>query len=107
MSANCKVGDLAIVIRADYACNLGRIVRIVKLHDGSGEINFTNRGTIWWVTCPSRMKWTLGSKIFRRQTGPAPDDQLRPIRGNEQKAKEAAMRLIRKIKQKSRKGVAA
>jgi hypothetical protein len=104
MTAKCKVGDLAIVVRADYACNLGKIVRIAGLHDGSGDLVFTNRGTVWWVTCPSRMKWSLDGKVFRRVAGPAPDDQLLPIRGNEQKAKEEAARLIRKI---SSKGVTA
>lgn len=100
MAAKCKVGDLAIVVRADYACNLGKIVRIVRPHDGSGDLNFPNRGTVWWVACPSRMKWSLHGKVFRRVAGPTPDDHLLPIRGNEQKAQKAAARLIRKVSSK-------
>lgn len=99
MNTRCKTGDLAIVIRADYACNLGKIVRIVRQHDGSGEINFVNRGVVWWVTCPSRMKWSIGSKNFRRHTGPAPDDQLLPIRGqqDEKAAQCEAQKLLQRL----------
>lgn len=99
MNTRCKPGELAIIIRADYPCNLGKIVRIVQQHDGSGEINFFNRGVVWWVTCPSRMKWSIGSKTFRRHAGPAPDDQLLPIRGqqDEKAAQHEAQKLLQRL----------
>lgn len=36
----CRPGDLAIIVTADYKTNLGRIVRIIKADDGSGDIHF-------------------------------------------------------------------
>jgi hypothetical protein len=39
---NCKLGDLAVVVRADLACNLGNIVHVVGVCDESGNVVFRN-----------------------------------------------------------------
>lgn len=85
----CRVGDLAVVVGAEYKSNLGKIVRVVEPHDGRGEIHFRNQGPIWWVESHSMLFWTKGRKRFRRRTGPVPDYILYPIRGNEQSLTEA------------------
>ena len=35
----------------------------------------------WLVTSAKRLNWTKNGMIVRRFEGPAPDDQLQPIRG--------------------------
>ena len=78
----CQVGDLAVVVRAQNRSNLGRIVRVIATHDGSGDLVFTSEsGHIWLVSCATPMKWTWNGKVYRRKSGPVPDTQLQPIRG--------------------------
>lgn len=80
MNTRCKPGDLAIVVHADYPANLGRIVQVIAPDVGASFVRFHERGTIWWVTCPSRMTWSMGNQVFQRRAGPVPDDCLLPIR---------------------------
>ena len=77
----CRVGDLAVVIRANLPSNLGNIVRIVAPCNGSGDIVFTKDGPVWIVECQRRMTWELRGKRYRRKKGPVPDNRLQPIRG--------------------------
>ncbi len=77
----CRVGDLAVVIRANLPSNLGNIVRIVAPCDGRGDIVFTKEGPVWIVECQRRMTWELRGKRYRRKKGPVPDNRLQPIRG--------------------------
>ena len=77
----CRVGDLAVVIDAYYRSNLGRIVRVIAPHDGSGDLVFTNVGQVWLVDCAQHMTWSVKKKIYRRTSGPVPDSRLQPIRG--------------------------
>jgi len=77
----CRVGDLAVVIRADIRSNLGRIVRVVAPDDGRGTIRFIREGMIWNVACHQPITWRLDGKRYRRKTGPVPDNRLQPIRG--------------------------
>lgn len=89
---NCKVGDLAIIVRAKHPENIGKIVEVVRLavkgettpivgrsikmwFDGSLWID----GTTWWVR-------TQGSPIMAGETDTYPvmerafnDRFLRPI----------------------------
>lgn len=81
MESRCRAGDLAVVIRAHYSCNLGRIVRVLAPHDGMGDRVFHNAGVVWLVECAQPMTWSIGKKRFRRKRGPAPDSCLKPIRG--------------------------
>jgi len=77
----CKAGDLAVVVRADYESNLGRIVQVIAQDVGASFVKFEGRGSVWWVTCPSLMTWSMGGKSFSRRSGPVPDECLMPIRG--------------------------
>jgi hypothetical protein len=43
---NCRPGDPAIVIRADFRSNVGYIVHVIERHDGQGEQAFTDRGPV-------------------------------------------------------------
>jgi hypothetical protein len=81
MSIRCKPGDLAVVINAKNRCNLGHIVRIIAPHDDSGDIVLWDDSNVWLVEAASPLTWSEGKKRFRRKLGPAPDNQLQPIRG--------------------------
>ena len=78
----CKPGDLAVVVKADHQCNLGRIVRVVALHDSKGDLVFPPKfSPVWLVESASSMTWKAKGKRYRRKSGPVPDQQLQPIRG--------------------------
>ena len=77
----CKPGDLAVVVSAELRCNVGIIVRIIAPHDGAGALRFRHHGHVWLVTAPRRMTWYMHGKVYRRKTGPVPDNRLQPIRG--------------------------
>jgi hypothetical protein len=77
----CKPGDLAIVIKANYPSNLGRIVRVVALSQGEGDLVYPKEQVTWLVTCQQPMTWYMKSKRYQRKKGPVPDAQLQPIRG--------------------------
>lgn len=79
----CKPGDLAIVIRADIASNMGRIVRVVSASQGDDVLNFPDAKPAWLVQSVHTMTWYVGKKRYRRKAGPVPDSQLQPIRGPE------------------------
>jgi hypothetical protein len=80
-SPRCRPGDLAVIVVADYKTNLGRIVRVIKADDGTGDIDFGCREIVWFVESAQSLTWTVGKKRYRRKYGPAPDCQLQPIRG--------------------------
>jgi hypothetical protein len=82
MEPRCRAGDLAVIIYADYRCNLGRIVRVLAQHDGKGDIAFHGVDVVWLVESSRPITWTVGTKRFRRKRGPVPDTYLKPIRGN-------------------------
>lgn len=77
----CKPGDLAVVVHAQCPSNLGKIVHVVALHDGTGAVSFTGQGHVWLVKCPTPLTWYMRGKRYRRKTGPVPDNRLQPIRG--------------------------
>lgn len=77
----CKPGDLAIVIKATFPSNLGRIVRVVALSQGDGDLVYPADQVTWLVTCAQPMTWYKKKKRFQRKKGPVPDMQLQPIRG--------------------------
>ena len=85
----CRVGDLALVIEAQHSCNLGKIVRVIKPHDGSGDIVFWDTEDVWLIESVLPLTWTVGKKRYRRKRGPAPDAQLQPIRGLPEKEEQA------------------
>jgi hypothetical protein len=77
----CKPGDLAVVVNAQCACNIGFIVQVLAPHDGTGGIAFVGQGHVWLVKCHRPMTWYVRGKRYRRKTGPVPDSRLQPIRG--------------------------
>ncbi|MBM3345672.1 MAG: hypothetical protein FJY55_04130 [Betaproteobacteria bacterium] len=92
----CKPGDLAIVINAQISDNLGNIVRILRLDDGSGKFVFKGQGRVWIVASPRPMTWALRGKQYRDTTGPVPENRLQPIRGLDpgRRAGRAAARRV-------------
>ncbi len=80
--AKCCPGDLAVVIRADFPCNVGKVVRVIARDCGTGDIVFGKEfGVVWLVSGTSLMKWFCRGRYYRRRSGPVPDSQLQPIRG--------------------------
>ncbi len=78
----CCPGDLAVVIRADFPCNVGKVVRVLARDCGTGDIVFgKNFGVVWLVSSASPLKWYCRGRYYRRRNGPVPDSQLQPIRG--------------------------
>jgi len=78
----CRPGDLAIVIQAQFATNLGRIVQVIGVDDRSGDLLFPMQTPTWVVRCDQPMTWRFKHKRHRRKQGPVPDAYLQPIRGN-------------------------
>lgn len=82
----CKPGDLAVVVKAYHATNLGRIVHVLGVHDGQGELNMVGLSdTVWNVECAAgTMTWSRAhpKRRWRRKRGPIPDGALQPIRGD-------------------------
>ena len=78
----CKPGDLAIVIKAKNKCNLGRIVRVIQLDQGSGPLLYPASTPTWLTESTHRMTWSVKGKWVQRKRGPIPDAQLQPVRGN-------------------------
>jgi hypothetical protein len=80
----CRPGDLAVVIAARNQCNLGLIVRVIRLDDGAW-LRMEGQGTVWLVQSTAPLTWCqqLGQrwKFWRRKRGPVPDRQLQPLRG--------------------------
>ena len=77
----CEPGDLAVVIDAHNKCNLGVIVEVIELHNGSSEPSYPPEQNAWLAKSNKVMKWTVNGKVYRRKSGPVPDAQLQPIRG--------------------------
>jgi hypothetical protein len=87
--SRCKPGDLAVVVDAQIKSNLGRIVRVVALHDGTGPLGAIGPKPVWLVSAPTAMNWRDGPKRFRLKAGPVPDACLQPIRGVSEGAKRS------------------
>ena len=81
MQPRCKPGDLAIIIEAYNACNIGIIVRVVGLFSGQNAVCAPEGDVIWLAQASQPMTYAEPSRLKRRRLGPVPDSQLRPIRG--------------------------
>lgn len=80
MANRCKPGDLAVVVQAQHKENLGRIVKVLKLHDRTGPLVYATDIVVWSAECPDPMKWTLNNRVYMFKEGPIPDSSLQPIR---------------------------
>ena len=78
---NCKPGDLAIIIDAYNATNIGAIVRIIGRHKNQNALDKDADDHLWTVTAPHTMTYAIDGKLIRKHKGPAPDSSLWPIRG--------------------------
>lgn len=82
VQTRCRAGDLAVVIDAVNASNVGLIVKVLALHDGKGDLFFGKEaGPVWLVESTQYMTWRIGKKRYRRKCGPVQDMLLQPIRG--------------------------
>lgn len=79
MEVRCKAGDLAVVINAFHYSNIGRIVKVLALHDGQGDLFFHERGIVWLVESAQPMTWSVYKKRYRRRPGPVPYSLPQPI----------------------------
>lgn len=91
----CRPGDLAVVVSAVNKQNVGKIVRVLRAYDGTGDILLVGTGPQWLVQCSVPIVWGWPGKkpTHRRKVGPALDSQLQPIRGSGQAPGRAAGRL--------------
>ena len=92
---NCKPGDLAIIIDAYNAVNIGAIVRIIATHKKQNALAKEADDHLWTVIAPHPLTYAINGKLVTKRRGPAPDSTLRPIRGvaarvdiNEEKLKQ-------------------
>lgn len=66
---NCREGDLAVIVRARFADNIGKIVRVLRL--------VSERDAVPWPGMPRGVLWAVTDG---RETKISPDSWLRPIR---------------------------
>ena len=78
---NCKPGDLATIVEAFNACNLGIIVRVTGRHVDQSALVAPSNDTIWVVESSHLLTYDIAGRLSRKKRGPAPDSQLKPIRG--------------------------
>jgi len=81
MQPRCKPGDLAIVVEAYNASNIGTIVNVIGLHPKQNGICAPKGDVIWKALARHPMTYEINGVLRRRRLGPIPDSQLRPIRG--------------------------
>jgi hypothetical protein len=83
----CRVGDLALIIRASYVENIGKLVRVVGLQTrrfgvmAAGKIQASNADTDWLVE-PISALVLFNSGEFGVVV---PDNWLMPIRPSDEK----------------------
>jgi hypothetical protein len=77
----CKPGDLAVVVKAHNACNIGTIVHVIGLYTGQSGLCAPEGDVIWEAQASHPMTYAYSGVLQRRRIGPVPDSQLRPIRG--------------------------
>ena len=77
----CKPGDLAVVVKAHNACNIGTIVHVIGQYTGQSDICAQQGDAIWEGQASHSMTYDYSGVLKRKRIGPVPDNQLRPIRG--------------------------
>ena len=78
---NCKPGDLAIIIDAYNAVNIGAIVRIIATHKKQNALDKEADDHLWTVIAPHPLTYAINGNLVTKRRGPAPDSTMRPIRG--------------------------
>ena len=77
----CKPGDLAVVVKAHNACNIGTIVHVIGIYPHQSDLCAPAGDVIWEAQASHPMTYDYSGVLKRRRIGPVPDSQLRPIRG--------------------------
>ena len=77
----CRPGDMAVIVDAFHKCNIGKIVTVIGLHSGAGDLVMKPKGPVWLVRCCVPLIWSTEKQRWRRKSGPAGDSALQPIRG--------------------------
>lgn len=83
----CKPGDLAVVVKAHNACNIGTILHVIGLYTGQSGLCAPAGDVIWEAQASHPMTYDYSGVLRRRRLGPVPDSKLRPIRGAPQAKK--------------------
>ena len=78
---NCKPGDLAIIIDAYNAVNIGTIVKVIAVHKNQNALDKEADDHLWTVIAPHPLTYAINGKLVTKRRGPAPDSTMRPIRG--------------------------
>ena len=99
---NCKSGDLAIIIEAYNAVNIGAIVRIIATHKKQNALAKEADDHLWTVIAPHPLTYEINGKLVTKRRGPAPDSTMRPIRGITPKADVNVENLKQEISTKDR-----
>lgn len=103
MSHNFKPGDLALIINAQYAENLGKVVELLRF-DNSEKIAIPEEGPRCYMPNPSLVDcWVVRGDLVGHSTlrgaitcvvGGCPQSCLMPLRGDfapeQQKSREVA-----------------
>ena len=99
---NCKPGDLAIIIDAYNAVNIGAIVRIIAKHKKQNAQDKEADDHLWTVIAPHPLTYAINDKLVTKRRGPAPDSTMRPIRGVAARADSNVENLKQEIPMKDR-----
>ena len=99
---NCKSGDLAIIIDAYNATNIGAIVKIIAAHKNQNALDKDADDHLWTVTAPHPLIYAIDGKLIGKRRGPAPDSTLRPIRGVAARADSNVENLKQEISKEDR-----
>ncbi len=78
----CKPGDLAVIVKAHNACNIGTIVHVIGLYPDQTQVCAPEGDVIWQAKASHPMAYDVNGVLKKRRLGPVPDNQLRPIRGS-------------------------
>lgn len=90
--AQCQPGDLAVVIRAQFPSNRGKIVRVLRLQGVGDDLAMDAQwGVVWRVECSVPLKWVFGTRVYRRRVGSVPDSYLHPLRGPDEAGQAHAL----------------
>ncbi len=79
---NCNIGDLAVIVDAFNAENIGTFVKVLKIHHNQTRIFKPEGDLLWMVKSCRPMVYERNGKLSKRMRGAAPDSVLRPIRGS-------------------------
>lgn len=91
-AVRCRVGDIALVVSAKNADNIGMLVEVLGPATGQ-PFKVAAEGMQWQVRCAGGVKGLCyqykDGRVVALSEGPVPDAYLRPLRGGPKPALEA------------------